>query len=175
MRILDATAGMRGIWYQKDNPFTIFLDKRRGKEYTVTENSNFQNNRIIRVFPDIQAMWQYLPFVDAVFDMIVFDPPHLFKDQGKKLSLISKRYGVFYNQSWRQELDEGITELFRVLKSSGIFILKWNEANKPVDEVLKLFPYPPLFGSRVGQKNKTHWICFLKQRPDTTLESFEAT
>ena len=26
MRILDATAGTRSIWYQKNNPFTVYID-----------------------------------------------------------------------------------------------------------------------------------------------------
>ncbi len=64
MKILDATASNRSIWYQKNNPFTVFLDKRCGKEYMVTENSNFDNNCVIRVFPDVQAIWQHLPFID---------------------------------------------------------------------------------------------------------------
>ncbi len=173
MKILDATASNRSIWYQKNNPFTVFLDKRCGKEYMVTENSNFDNNCVIRVFPDVQAIWQHLPFIDNSFDMVVFDPPHLFKDKGTKLSLISKRYGVFYNHSWKQELSEGIIELFRVLKPQGIFMLKWNEAHKPVEGVLKLFPYPPLFGSRTGKKNNTHWITFMKYSFNHTLEDYE--
>jgi|TARA_Y100000034_G_scaffold104223_1_gene130612 hypothetical protein len=30
MRILDATAGFKGIWYQKNHPFVTFMDKRKG-------------------------------------------------------------------------------------------------------------------------------------------------
>ena len=169
MRILDASASNRSMWYQKNNPFTVFIDRRCGKEYMVSENSKFKNNRAVYLFPNVQAVWQHLPFVDQSFDLVVFDPPRLFKDQGKKLSLMSKKYGVFYNHSWKQELSEGIIELFRVIKPQGMFILKWNEIDKPVNEVLKLFPYSPLFGSRVGQKNNTHWITFMKYQLNQTI------
>ena len=29
MKILDATCGSRGIWYQKNHPFVTFMDKRK--------------------------------------------------------------------------------------------------------------------------------------------------
>jgi len=173
MKILDATASNRSIWYQKNNPFTIFLDKRCGKEYTQTTESNFDNKRIIRIFPNVRGIWQHLPFKENSFDMIVFDPPHLFKDEGKKLSLMSIRYGIFYNHSWKQELTSGLNELFRVLKPLGIFILKWNETDVAIEEVLKLFPYKPLFGSRVGQKNQTHWITFIKYSYNKELSNYD--
>ncbi len=174
MRILDATVGSRSIWYQKNNPFTVFVDKRCGTEYSVSENSKFSNNRVIKIYPDIRAVWQNLPIKSSSFDMVVFDPPHLFKDRGKKLSLMSKRYGVFYNDSWRQELSNGLIELFRVLKNEGTFIFKWNDTDIPVEEPLKLFPYPPLFGSRTGQKNKTHWIVFIKHSSNMNINDFNS-
>jgi hypothetical protein len=69
-------------------------------------------------------------------------------------------------------LSKGINELFRVLKNDGFFILKWCENDKSAEEVLNLFPYKPMFGSRTGQKNNNHWICFMKHRYDKTLEVF---
>jgi len=172
MKILDSTASNISMWYQKENPFTIFLDKRCGKEYSCTANTHKQSDRIIRIFPDIQAQWQNLPFKSDSFDMVIWDPPHLFKDEGKTPSLMSKRYGLFYNGNWKEMVTKGSCELFRVLKSNGIFILKWCEVNKDVSEVLKLLPYSPMFGTRTGQKNNTHWICFIKYNPNHTIDYF---
>ena len=63
--------------------------------------------------------------------------------------------------------------MVRVLKPHGSFIFKWNETDIKVEEPLKLFPYPPMFGTRTGQKNNTHWICFIKSRQDMTFMDFE--
>lgn len=172
MRILDSTASNRSMWYQKDNPFTVFMDKRKGKEYSCTLNTHKQSDRIIRIFPDIQAQWQNLPFKSDSFDMVIWDPPHLFKDKGKTPSLISKRYGLFYNDNWKKIVRIAALELFRVLKPNCVFILKWCEVDKDVSEVLNLLPYAPMFGTRTGQKNNTHWICFIKYNPNSQLSDF---
>ncbi len=174
MKILDATAGQRGIWYQKEHPFVVFLDQRCGKYSSKTDNCRLKNERIYDIYPTVVSEWQHLPFPDNCFDMIVFDPPHIFKDKGQKLPGMSAEYGVFYRDNWRKIVSDGTTELFRCLKTDGFFILKWCEIEKNVDEVLTLIPYKPLFGTRTGQSNKTHWICFLKHKPpfERTLEDF---
>lgn|SRR5574340_571906 len=171
MRILDATASVRSIWYQKENPFTVFMDMRCGTFSGRTEHMKRRND-IYKIYPDVIAKWQCLPFRDESFDMIVFDPPHLFKDVSRKLPGIANKYGIFYNQSWRQELSDGFIELFRALKPNGVFILKWNEFDVEINEVLKLIPYPPMFGTRTGQKNNTHWITFIKYQFNRTFEEF---
>ena len=85
---------------------------------------------------------------------------------------MTKRYGIFYNESWKDIVSKGSIELFRVLKTNGIFIFKWCEVDKDVSEVLKLMPYDPMFGTRTGQKNNTHWICFIKYNPNAQLSDF---
>lgn len=173
MRILDATASVRTIWYQKNNPFTTFMDMRCGVFSCTTENMKHSVIKKIgdyKIYPDIIAVWQHVPFKDESFDMVMFDPPHIFKNNGQKLPGIANKYGVFYNQSWRQEISAGVIELFRVLKSEGVFVLKWNESQVKVDEVLRLMPYPPLFGTRTGQHNNTHWITFIKSRSKTLID-----
>lgn len=172
MKILDSTASNRSMWYQKDNPFTIFMDKRKGKEYACSKNISKEKHRIIRVFPDIQAQWQNLPFKSNCFDMVVWDPPHLFRNEGTNPSLMSKRYGLFYNTTWKDIVTKGTIELFRVLKPNGVFILKWCEVDKDVSEILKLMPYSPMFGTRTGQRNNTHWITFIKYNANSQLSDF---
>lgn len=173
MLILDSTASSRSIWYQKNNPFTVFMDKRKGKEYACSENISKEKHRIIRIFPDVQAQWQNIPFKNNSFDMVIWDPPHLFRNKDANLSLMSKRYGVFYNDEWKLIIETSVIELFRVLKTQGIFILKWCEVDKDVNEILKLMPYDPMFGTRTGQRNNTYWICFIKHTKNMSLCDFE--
>lgn len=164
MRILDATAGYRSIWYQKEYPDVVFMDKRCGKFYSHTPNGHKDQKRRILVQPNVVAEWKHAPFKDGVFDMVIFDPPQIIRNEGSTPSGMAAKYGMFYSHNWRAQIMGGAEELFRVLKPSGQFILKWSDSSRPVDEVIKLMPYPPLFGTRTGQANKTHWIMFIKHR-----------
>jgi hypothetical protein len=58
MKILDATCGYRGIWFNKKQKDTIFIDIRP------------------EVNPDIVMDCTKTTFIDKEFDLIVFDPPH---------------------------------------------------------------------------------------------------
>lgn len=162
MKILDATCGPKTIWYQKNHPFVTFMDCRKGIINRATENTKLKHRRTWSVDPDIVSEWKDAPFPDNYFDMIVFDPPQLIRDIGKKDSSMIYAYGKLYKDNWKKVLKEGIEKLFSILKPEGIFILKWSDTDKPVKEVIALIPYAPMFGTRVGQKNKTHWIMFLK-------------
>jgi len=172
MKILDATCGFKGIWYQKNHPFVTFMDKRKG----VWLSNHKKWKRRIVVNPDIISEWKDAPFPDNHFDIIVFDPPHLVWSKGstKKECSLDKSYGSLREETWRQELQQGIKKLFDILKPNGIFILKWCENSKKVEEVLKLCPYPPLFGSNTKSKGKTanFWILFLKHSVDNKLTDF---
>ena len=102
--------------------------------------------------------------------MVIFDPPFtLGKDEYKKNNFITQ-YDYLPKDSWENDLRVGIKELFRVLKPDGIFIFKWDEMTIKLEKILKLFPYPALFGSRIGQKNNLHWIVFLKYRLEQELD-----
>jgi len=171
VKILDATAGFKGIWYQKNHPFVTFMDIRKGWINTKTKNAKFRDCGHFKINPDVVSEWKDAPFPDNYFDMIVFDPPHLvFKNKNKKLSAMEKKYGYFYEDNWKQILKEGIKRLFQILKPEGIFVLKWCESSKKTDEVIKLIPYQPLFGSRTGQKHNNFWIVFLKYDVNNKLE-----
>ena len=172
MKILDATCGFKGIWYQKNHPFVTFMDCRKGIFDGKTDKQTFKNRRVVKINPDVVSEWKDAPFPDDYFDMIVFDPPHLItKNRNAKLSQLQKQYGVMYEDTWKHIMKEGIDNLFKKLKPEGIFILKWCENNKRIDEVIRLFPYRPLFGSNTKSKGYTanYWIVFLKYRSEQTL------
>ena len=170
MKILDATCGMRAMWYQKKHPFVTYMDKRKCCTED-TPNTKIAYRRNYKVNPDVIADWtKKLPFPDGHFDMIMFDPPHIIRPKNYSSSGFTLRFGYLPSETWKQDLKKGFKELFRVLKPMGFFVLKWNECNKKVEEVLKLAPYKPICGTRTGQGNKTHWILFLKYRPEKKLE-----
>lgn len=164
MKILDATAGSRSIWYEKNHPYTVYLDKRIGVFSSQSGNKKRKDVRSYKVFPNVVGRWENLPFKNDCFDTVVFDPPHLIKQRDKKLMGMVACYGVLYTDNWKQVLSNGIDELFRVLKPNGAFIFKWCENDRSIEDVLCLFPYKPVFGTRTGQRNDNHWIYFLKHR-----------
>lgn len=170
MKILDASCGPKTIWYQKNHPFVTFMDIRKGTINTLQPGNKLICKRIIKIDPDVVADWKDIPFDDDYFDMVIFDPPHIIQKTVTKPSQIKLKYGYFLESSYKTILKNAIAELFRVLKPEGVFIFKWSETSKKVDKILKLFPYGPMFGTRTGQANNTHWILFLKYNVNTKLD-----
>ena len=177
MKILDATCGFKGIWYQKNHPFVTFMDKKKGNIIRRSENCKLKHQRFWKCNPNVVSEWKDAPFPDNHFDMIVFDPPHLIVDRNKKLPAMAQAYGYLYKDNWRQELKQGIKKLFEILKPEGIFILKWCENSVKVDEIIRLCPYPPMFGSNTKSKGHTEnfWILFLKYNVNQTVGNFFPT
>ena len=166
MKILDATCGFKGMWYQKNHPFVTFMDKRKG-------TFNHFKKSTIKVEPDVVSDWNDTPFEDNEFDLILFDPPHIIQNSNKGIMAI--KYGVLNPKTWKSDLSAGINELFRVLKPNGIFIFKWCETDRRthIKNILKLFPYPPLFGTNSDSirksSGKIYWIVFIKHRFEKQL------
>lgn len=172
MKILDATCGARSIWYQKNHPFTTYMDIRNEDIDTIEPGNKAVCQRKWKVRPDIVADFRDTPFEDNTFDLIVFDPPHIVRDNNRKPSIMEKKYGYLPTGEYKQILKAGFQELFRILKPNGVFILKWAECDKKIDEILRYIPYQPLFGTRTGQKNNNHWILFIKHSQNGTLSSY---
>lgn len=68
--ILDACCGSRMMWFDKQNPLAVFMDIR-DEECTLCDGRNLE------VHPDVVGDFRNIPFEDATFRLVVFDPPHL--------------------------------------------------------------------------------------------------
>jgi hypothetical protein len=154
--ILDATAGFRMMWFNKKHPNCIYLDQRPECE------------------PDIVGDFRDLKqFPDETFRLIVFDPPHIVKNEQGNTS-ITRMFGFLKPQTWHQEITQAAIELFRVLKPYGILFFKWSNQYLSTSEVLDCFPINPLVYQTTAyhpEKGKTHgrqrhvvtmWFTFMK-------------
>lgn len=151
MRILDATCGGRHLWFDKDRADTIYVDRRIMPRGTIPIRPNWE------VRPMICASFTALPFGDEIFDLVVYDPPHIIRDMPSK-SFLRTKYGELKSNSWDSTLRKGFEECWRVLKANGTLHFKWAESNVPLKEVLKLFPVQPLFKN----KHEVSWSVFAK-------------
>ena len=157
-KILDVTCGNRSIWFQKNEPHTIYCDKRR-EEWEETFGRT-QKTRHLVIDPDIQCDFTDLPFEDESFALVVFDPPHL-KDLSEK-SWTRKAYGTLQDD-WQTMIRDGFNEWMRVLKWDGVLILKWSETQISTRQLINAIGVAkPLFGHHSGKKMNTHWMCFMK-------------
>ncbi len=151
--VLDACCGSRMFWFNKADPRALFVDRRRETLIDTTGKTP----SVIVVDPGILADFTALPFPDATFAHVVFDPPHTFcGPNGRTI----KKYGTLPH-GWRDMLTLGFVECFRVLCPLGTLVFKWNEHRVKLLTVLSLTPEQPLYGQRVGN-TRTHWIVFQK-------------
>lgn len=156
--ILDACCGSRMFWFDRQDKRAIFIDKRR-ETHTLKDSSSTGGSRQLIIDPDMIGDFTDLKFKDHSFALVIFDPPHLVRN-GKR-GWLAKKYGKLEGD-WREELRLGFAECFRVLRSEGVLIFKWNEHEVPVSQVLALTPHQPLIGNRCGKQAKSHWIVFMK-------------
>lgn len=149
VKILDACCGSKMFWFNRECKDTVYMDNR-------TENTTLCDGRKLIVKPDIVADFRKMPFEDESFYLVVFDPPHLLKAGDK--SLLALKYGRL-EQTWQEDIKQGLSECWRVLKPNGTMIFKWNEEQITLPMVKGLLPSEPKFGQRRG---KTVWLVFFK-------------
>lgn len=161
--ILDATCGDRTIWFQKDEPHTIYCDKRReeweGDFGNDVRKDGRKKHRHLVIDPDVQCDFTALPFRDGQFQLVVFDPPHIVNLSEN--SWMRKSYGALTGD-WRSMIRKGFDECMRVLKPNGVLIFKWSDISVSTREILDVIGQEPLFGHRSGKKMNTHWMTFMK-------------
>lgn len=156
--VLDACCGSRMFWFDHSDPRAVFVDKR-AESHTLPDVSSKGGSRELIIAPDVQADFTALPFADATFAHVVFDPPH-FERNGAR-SWVGLKYGTLEGD-WQEMLRRGFAECFRVLKPEGTLVFKWCADEIPVSRILALTPERPLYGHKSGKQQKTHWITFIK-------------
>lgn len=159
MNVLDACCGSKMFWFEKDDARALFVDKRRETHPIDIGTPGTTGRAPIVVDPDVLADFSALPFADDSFALVVFDPPHIEREQA--LGLLTKKYGIL-SGDWKSMLRLGFSECFRVLKPNGTLIFKWAESDQPVSAILALTDAKPLFGHKSGKFSKTHWLVFMK-------------
>jgi len=156
--VLDVTCGTRSIWFDRADPRSLYIDRRRETVAVDVGTPGTVGRSPIVVEPDAVADFTALPFADGSFSLVVFDPPHVQRHEA--LGAVTRRYGCL-NGDWREMLRKGFAECLRVLKPNGVLVFKWGESQFKVADIVKLAPVKPLFGHRTSKT--THWVVFIKE------------
>lgn len=152
LKVLDVCCGSKMFYFDKHHPAVTFMDIRQIED-------TLCDGRKISIHPDIIGDFRNIPFDDAHFDLVIFDPPHLLR--AGEQSWLAKKYGKLNKESWSQDLKQGFDECMRVLKENGTLIFKWNEEQSQLKDVLSCFSQLPLLGNK---RSKTHWLVFIKDQ-----------
>jgi hypothetical protein len=141
VKILDLSAGNRGIWFDKAHPCATFVDIRP------------------EVNPDVIADTRALPAeIGEDYDLVVFDPPH--KNNGPQFGM-ARSYGCFTHAEILSTVGETAKEAHRVARDNALMAFKWHEGHIGLPRVLKLLApfWEPLFGHGVTHQQKgTSWV-----------------
>jgi len=163
--ILDPASSMRSFYFNKKDERVLFGDIREKETHLLT------NGQTIHIEPDEVMDFRNIPYPDESFRCVVFDPPHMLRLSEK--SWMRKKYGVLDDNTWQQDIGQGFAECFRVLKTNGTLIFKWNEVSIPLKEILALAPpqHKPVLGHPSGKRMGTHWVLFMKTENDGSGKS----
>ncbi len=152
--VLDPASSVRSFYFNKKDERVVFGDIREKETHLLT------NGQTIHIEPDEVMDFRAIPYPNETFQMVVFDPPHRIKLKAE--SDFIKKYGQLDKDTWREDLAQGFTECFRVLKTNGTLVFKWSEVSIKLSEILKLTDRKPILGHPSGKKMGTHWVLFLK-------------
>ena len=161
--VIDVCCGSRMFYFDRQDDRVVFGDVRN-ERHELKDKSSTGGVRHLSIEPDVLLDFTDLPYADASFAMVVFDPPHLVSNG--KSGWLAKKYGKL-GANWQDDIRAGFAECFRVLRPFGTLIFKWNEHEIPVSKILALTPEKPLVGNRCGKNAKSHWLVFMKTTPTT--------
>lgn len=100
--ILDMCCGSRMFWFDKQDERAVFSDIH-------AEQHKLCDGRSLVISPDIIADFRALPFADASFPIVVFDPPHL--ERVGENAWMGKKYGRLNKDTWRDDLRAGFVNV----------------------------------------------------------------
>jgi len=152
--ILDPASSMRAFYFDKEDSRVVFGDIREDETHLLT------NGQTIKIKPDHVMDFRAIPYPDETFQCVVFDPPHMLGLSEK--SWMRKKYGVLQHDTWQDDIRQGFAECFRVLKTDGTLIFKWNEVSILLKDILALTNQKPVLGHPSGKRMGTHWVLFIK-------------
>lgn len=143
MRILDATAGNRAVWFEKEYPDTTYLDLR--------ETGGLRNE-----IGDCRRT----RFENGTFDLVIFDPPHMTCGPNSRMA---SRYGHYLTEEIRTLVRDAFVEFHRILKSDGLVAFKWNSHDTSLDRILNpVVGFDRLVGVPTAMRTKhsstTYWV-----------------
>jgi len=121
--VLDPCCSARGFWFDKKDNRVAFCDKRQGERVVDVGTLGTKGRSPIVVDPDMIHDFRKMSFADNSFYHVVFDPPHFYKGAGKT-GRLAFSYGLL-DETWRDDLKQGFSECFRVLKPFGTLVFKY--------------------------------------------------
>ena len=148
MRILDLSAGRRAVWFNKNHPAAVYLDKRAEVAPTLVCDT--------RKIPDAAG---------SGFGLVVWDPPHMNCGPNSNMSRV---YGYHTTAEILDTIERTAVEAHRVAADEALMALKWNNHDISLERVFALMPqWEPLFGhlTKDGPGSQTYWV-MLARRPD---------
>ena len=183
--ILDATAGNRMIWQNKDSPYILFID--------IEPNLEFPPDRVL------DCTNTDLP--DESFNVVFFDPPHAYSNRNslqrwhscrnkEELKEFNEKYGLkydglaYYGEDKlhnKQELlifiHKSQKEFLRILKPDGMLWFKWSEMKIPLSTIMPFFKgwilklkFHIASPHQTAGKSKAFWLMFMKSAEFTNKE-----
>ena len=92
--VFDPCCGGRMCYFDKHDSRVLFSDIR-------CEEHILCDGRVFTVSPDVIADFRKLPYPDAIFSLVLFDPPHL--EHCGPRSWQAKKYGKLDKNTWRED------------------------------------------------------------------------
>ena len=155
--VLDACCGGRMFYFDKHDPRVLGQDIRTVPRHKIASNGSY-----FEVRPDVVGDFRKMTFPDESFSLVIFDPPHLYCGES---SFMFYKYGSL-RPTWKEDLRQGFSECFRVLKLHGTLIFKWCDSFQPLSSLLELTPYKPLLSHSAPSRSnarKTYFVVFVKE------------
>lgn len=145
MKIVDLSAGNRAIWFDKNHPMAIYLDKRPEVNPTIVCDTR---NLIPGLLSDV--------------DLFVWDPPHMNCGPNSNMSRV---YGYHTTADILELIEKTGRQAYLAAADKALMALKWNNHDIKLKRVFELLPnWEPLFGhlTKDGPGSQTYWVMLRK-------------